>query len=472
MLLASIVARVMSPTLLSDSDVKPRVERVTSDDDLFIRMDRALGVPLANQVIWRLGTPIDAERLVKIGERLSSTPFNRRLRRTSFPLARDYWIPAGPTGGTVVYDTETIDEDDLNSWLHACVSAEFDLERGPVWCLRAARLTNGGGVVSLTCSHAVADGWSGSRAVTSSVDQSGAAPDRFPVRAASSLDHLRDGLSQAGRIASNLAALAVAALRRPARTDPASAPITSQSIPRPANPPVDAIAAETPARTPLCIVDFARDDWSRVAAEHGGTSNSLFIAITTALTVAAGRATWENEVELTIPMSRRGELDVDLRANSTTGLALAIPTDAARRKDLATIRELAKDIYQRSEAPNALQRLQPLIQSLSDATLLRLNKDAATPLAVASNIGKFNDTFARLGSEDVQSVALRSTPQRVSAEYLTRLRGGIAAWLNEFGDTVTLAVGSYDPTRISDDPTLAELVHTECRRWGLTPSDW
>ncbi|NED63362.1 hypothetical protein G3I15_20750, partial [Streptomyces sp. SID10244] len=46
------------------------VERTTHDDDLFIRMDRAFGVPVLSQAIWRLTEPLTAEELDRIGRRL------------------------------------------------------------------------------------------------------------------------------------------------------------------------------------------------------------------------------------------------------------------------------------------------------------------------------------------------------------------------------------------------------------------
>ncbi|MFW0790967.1 hypothetical protein [Gordonia sp. CPCC 205333] len=459
------------PTLTTGRDVQPITSRVTGDDDLFIRMDRALGVPLANQVMWRLHTPISVERFAAIGERLAHTPVNRVVRRSRMVFARDYWVDAGPAGGAVTYDAEDIGDGELTGWLNDCVTTEFNLTTGPVWMLRAARSRDGGGVVSLTSHHAVGDGWSGVRNVLNAVDPTSATLT-LPASAPSIGADARDALEQISCIAGNLGRLAVDSVRRRSR-GPLRSVITAQSIPQPPTPSPNDIAAEKPAHPPLSIVSFDSTQWQQAAARHGGTSNALLVAITAGLVVAAGRARFDDEIRIIIPMSRHDPSDDDLRANVTVGLNLDVPTSLSRDQDLATIRTLAKHVYQQSgRAPDPLARLQPLIQSLSDEALLRLNKNAATPLAVASNVGEFAPRFAQLGTEDVKDVALRSVPQHSSPELLTRLRGGLACWLSSTDTTTTLGVGSYDPISIPTQSALTKLVTDECARWGLTPSHW
>ncbi|GAB20750.1 hypothetical protein GOEFS_128_00180 [Gordonia effusa NBRC 100432] len=459
------------PTLTIGRDVHPITPRVTGDDDLFIRMDRALGVPLANQVIWRLHTPISVERFTAIAERLTRTPVNRVVRRSRMVLARDSWVDAGSAGGVVVYDTETVSDDSLTDWLNSCVTTEFDLTTGPVWLFRAARLTGGGGIVSLISHHAVGDGWSGVRNVLRAVDPA-SDPLTLPAHAPSTRADARDAAGQISCITGNLGRLAVDAVRRRDRGS-ARPVITSQSIPRPPVPAPHGIAGEQPAHPPLAIASFDSAQWQQTAARHGGTSNALLVAITAGLIVAAGRATFDDAVRIVVPMSRQNPADDDLRANVTVGLHLDIPTDLSRDKNLSAIRALAKQMYQSSgQSPDPLARLQPLIQSLSDSALLRLNKDAATPLAVASNVGEFDGLFARLGTESVKDVALRSVPQHASPELLTRLRGGIACWLSSTDTTTTLSVGSYDPVHIPTQQALTKLVTDECARWDLSASLW
>ena len=460
---------VTPPTLVSHRDPDRTVVRLTGDDDLFVRMDRALRVPLANQVIWRLHEPIDRARFTQIGARLAHTGLNRTLRRNGIPFARDAWIDAGPHGGRVRYDPREISDDGVLDWVDECATTEFDLAAGPVWQFSAARLRSGGGVVVLTTSHAVGDGWAGVRDVVYAVDEQADAPS-LPSTTPSLTADLRDALTQIGCITTNLVSLIADRTRRAPAATSAGATVTSQSIPRPAESSPAAPPTVTP---PLVIASFSTTEWNRIAEHHDGTANSLFIAITTGLIVAAGRATYDDVVRVVVPMSRPDGPDDDPRANVTTGLHLDVPAELSRRRDLGAIRRLAKLMYQSArESPATAHRLAPLVQSLPDAALLRLNRDAATPLAVASNVGEVDPRFAHLGGLDVKDVALRSVPQNVDEYLLRRLRGGIACWRTVSGETITLAVGSTDPDHVPHRTHLQSLLDAECARWGLTPSHW
>lgn len=456
----------MTPTTLAPTHVVHHLSpRVTGDDDLFIRMDRALGVPLANQVVWKLDTVLSGDRFAALGARLARTSPNRVLRRTRVPLARDVWIDAGAAGSVRTYDADPVADDAVIDWMNQCVATTFNLTDGPVWAMRAAPLAGGGSIVSLVSSHAVGDGWAGIATVLASVDPSATTvglPTSTPPVAAD----IRDAATQLARITTGLGGLALDSICR--REVAARPVVTSQSIARPTEPVHNADYHPT-----LAIVGFDSEQWRRVARAHGGTPNALFIALTAGLVVAAGRATWDDDIRIIVPMSRRDEVGVDLRANVTTGLALDLPTTLSLRKDLAGVRSLAKLAYRNADdRPDPLTRLQPLVQSLSDAALMRMNRDAATPLAVASNIGELPDRFASLGTEGPNAVALRSIPQHSGADTLARLRGGLACWLNSTGSTTTLSVGSYDPIRVPTQSALTTLLDDECARWALTPRRW
>ncbi|MDY6808332.1 MAG: hypothetical protein SW127_04865, partial [Actinomycetota bacterium] len=140
------------------------VERTTHDDDLFIRMDRAFGVPVLSQAIWRLSEPLTNEELERLGRRLLHTPISRLLRRSRVPGARDYWLAASDSAGRTQQDPPLAD-DEILDWLDRAADVRFDLESGPVWELRAAPLRSGGGLVTMSSSHAVGDGWIGGKAI-------------------------------------------------------------------------------------------------------------------------------------------------------------------------------------------------------------------------------------------------------------------------------------------------------------------
>ncbi|MXP23134.1 hypothetical protein GIY30_17490 [Gordonia sp. HNM0687] len=447
------------------------IERTTHDDDLFIRMDRAFGVPVLSQAIWRLTEPLSADELERLGRRLLDTPISRRLHTSRMPLARDYWLAAPGTAGRSHNDPPLAD-DEIVDWLDRAAEVEFDLEAGPVWELRAAPLKSGGGMVTMCSSHAVGDGWLGARAIyqaTSTDDLS------VPYRPTppNLLADARDALGQATTIGRGITGLIGDRWAARGSTETAGPqPVTSRSIPRPPTPEDDVLAREEPIRAPLAIVAMPGDDWRSVVDAHQGSANALFMAIVVGLIVDAGRATWDDTVRVSVPMSMRS--GDDTRANSTTGLTLDIPAAWSRERDLAAIRTLAKATYQESAATTSrLSRLQPLMQALPDGLMTRLSRSGATPLALASSGGAVDPTFAGLGDPSrVGAFASRATTQGVSRERLTRLRGGLATWFNDTGATATLSVSGLDPAAFPTSEVLSEKVQKECARWGLTTSPW
>ncbi|AZG44838.1 non-ribosomal peptide synthetase family protein [Gordonia insulae] len=449
------------------------VERTTHDDDLFIRMDRAFGVPVLSQAIWRLTEPLSAAELERIGRRLLESPISRRLHRSRLPFVRDHWTAAGDAAGRTHLDPPLAD-DEILDWIERAADVRFDLANGPVWELRAAPLASGGGMVTLCSSHAVGDGWLGGRAIMQATAPDDTLADAYAPATPSLSDNVRDALGQLRSIGAGLAGL-VRDGRATRHEVPAAefvAPVTSLSTPRPPEPSSDEMARENPIRTPLTIVAIPGDDWRATFANAGGTSNALFVAIVIGLIVESGRATWEDRVRVSVPMSLRPVEDT--RANSTTGLTLDVPAALSRDRDLAAIRTLAKDAYRAAgEKSSRLLRLQPLMQALPDAAVNALSRNAATPLALASNGGVVDPGFAGLGEPSrVETFASRATTQGVSRERLIRLRGGLAAWFHDTGHTTTLAVSGLDPVAFPTSHELATSVEKECARWGLTAQKW
>jgi hypothetical protein len=219
------------------------------------------------------------------------------------------------------------------------------------------------------------------------------------------------------------------------------------------------------------VVSVDTDAWDRVAADGGGSSNALFIAVVVGLVVAAGRADRDDVVRVSVPMSTRGPDDT--RANATVGLSLDVPAAAALDGDLATIRRLAKEVYTtRTSRPTTFVRLQPVMQALGDRVVAALSRGATTPLALASSLGRVEETVAGFGDPArADGVVTRSTTQSITTARLRSLRGGLAAWVNDAAGTTTLSVVGLDPDGLGPD-RLDEAVLTELRRRGLEGRPW
>ncbi|MGU3292221.1 hypothetical protein [Williamsia sp. M5A3_1d] len=449
----------------------PSVLRTTVDDDLFIRMDRALGVPVVNQAVWRLHSlPSDAE-LDRLAQRLAVGRIGRLLRRSSLPLVRDHWVAEPSRSGGRVVDDTPVPEGGVTAWIDAAASTRFDLTEGPVWELRSAPLEQGGAVVTLCVAHAAGDGALIVRAVLDAL--SGDDVGLLDARPPSVLEQALDATGQAAAITTNLAALAADLVtRRVGRTPDHTTTATAVTAKTSRTVDVDPTASENDgALAPLCITSVPTEAWRAAAADAGGSSNALFVAIVIGIIVASGRVGPQDTVRISIPMSLR--TPDDDRANATTGLSLDIPASAALEKDLGVIRALAKEVYAVGTGrPSTFVRLQPAMQALSDRTVAALSGGATTPLALASNLGTLDGQFAGLGDPDrANGVVTRSTTQAVTAEKLRSLRGGLAAWTNEACGITTLSVIGLDPDGLGRS-TLPDIVHAEFARWSLEPEDW
>ncbi len=453
-------------------DRTPPVLRTTADDDLFIRMDRALGVPVVNQMVWRLTSTPGERELEALFGRLAAGRLGRLLRRTGLPLVRDHWVGAGPASGRLVADPEAVADDAIVAWIDAAASRPLDLTEGPVWELRSAPLVSGGAVVSLCVAHAAGDGSAVLDAVRAALDTT--TSSTFAARSPGLIDQAADAATQAGAITRNLVALARGAISARAGTSTdgdEKAPLSARSsrvVPR--DP--DAAPDDDIGLAPVAIVSIPTEQWAAAAAAAGGSSNTLFIAVVVGMLVAGGRAGDDDIVRISIPMSLRGGVPDD-RANATLGLSLDVPASAAREQDLATIRALSKDVYaQRTARPGTFVRLQPMMQALGDRAVAALSKGATTPLALASNLGTLDDHLAGLGDPTrVGGIVTRSTTQAISTARLRELRGGLAAWVNDTGQMTTVSVIGLDPDALGRT-SLSSILHAELARWSLTPREW
>ncbi|MEV4234646.1 MULTISPECIES: hypothetical protein [unclassified Nocardia] len=148
-------------------------------DEIFLRTHRGLGTPIALQGLWRTADRVDPELLRQVHAALRVGPLGRRVIRPRVPGARRSWranIRAHP----LEFTDGTIAAADLLDWADE-QGADLDPEYGPGWRLSTAALDDGGSIVSLTCSHALADG----RALVLAVDDAlgGSGSTTSPVRA-------------------------------------------------------------------------------------------------------------------------------------------------------------------------------------------------------------------------------------------------------------------------------------------------
>ncbi|MFF2083123.1 hypothetical protein ACFVVM_05080 [Nocardia sp. NPDC058176] len=444
------------------------VNRLTADDDLFLKLHSLYGNALVNQLAWRFDEPLGRELLDRFHAQLAHGFLARRVQRTRIPFARPYWLPATdalPLG----WGTVPVADDEILDWYFAQSRVDFDPDTGRVWRLSAAPTTAGGTLVSLVTSHVASDGGAVLFAVGDALDRLrfdeqpdrttgsgrlvGEAP-RDAVRA-----DLTDAGSQLRAVAHGIrAAIAARKVTEPDRT------------PRPDAPRLPLPPRWSPADL---VVQLDHDDWNAAAATHSGTANGLLIALGAGLLGRSGRVGEAADIRVDVPHSMRTADDP--RANATTGLPISVPYRHDRRIDLAGVRGAVKSAalaYRDPATTPALQHLQPVQRILPRWVLHRFARTAKAPECLCTNLGATAQGVAEIAGQRASAVLMRPVVCTGETELFRRVEVGVNLSLCTDGRTVTLAVTGADPDRFPTRAALRTLLTTELASWGLTPRYW
>jgi len=462
----------MSPAPGSPAPGSPApTNRLTYDDDLFLRSQRVLGIPLVNQTVWRFPEPLDTDRLRTLHRRLATGPLGRRIVHSPVPGARDRWVRSS-TSRPLGVRTTPVADDQVMAWADEAARTPLDPAHGPTWALAAATTASGEGLLSYLTSHVAADGGMHLGAIAAAA--TGERGPRLPVDDLATAqtrwrDDLRDAAGQWRDAARGLVAW------RRLQRDPAPPMQAQQSTDTPAAPPQpDDAVPHDPATV---VVDCPAEQWHAAATAAGGTANTLFVAICTEVLLASGRVEAGRPVRVALPVSLRGE--GDLRSNASAGVSVAVPTayvdGVGRVTDLAAVRAASRAEFAALTAGTRrddLAPLKPLMQLMPDALARRVADHAASPLALASNLGRLDPVVAAPTGVPCSSAMMRSVPQGVTRGALRTRRGGVTSWWDEHDGTATLVVVGLDPDRFPDAGTLRTWVADAYARWGLLPRFW
>ncbi|GGG12843.1 hypothetical protein GCM10007304_28540 [Rhodococcoides trifolii] len=442
--------------------------RLQDQDFTYWFLKEAFGWSVVLQLAWTFDTAPSTNALERMNRALADGSLNRRIVRSKVPLARPRWVRS-TLRPTLIVDDDAIDEVDGQDWAaHDLATTHLDAESGTPWRLRGVATTTGGYVLSLTCLHLVADG----RSLT------------FAAQAAmsGSLDRA-DGGTDNGSIALDVVDAATQVIGAVAGVGRAI--ITGATSGRGGSEGSSATAPRVPARTPVAdraptatgswaVVSAATDEWERAAKEHGGTANSLFVAVVAGALWASGYATDGSAVKVGIPMSLRG--NGDDRANATGGVSVVLRERPRPATDLTEIRRLCKDAFTalaRGRRP-AMIHLQRLLQvlPLSVVTSVVMSGESGMPDAMVSNLGTFDDSVLDLGGTRAESVAFRGTAQGVDPARPHRFGEGLQSWLLEADGTTTFAVLAFDEEHVPDAQRLRELLSAELTGWNVPHRFW
>lgn len=432
------------------------VDRLTADDDLFVRMDVILGLPVVNQTLWQFPGDVDVEAITALGEKLRHGRLSRLVGTHPGP-GRAYWRYT-PDAGRVDVLTDPVPAGAEQSWGRDQADAPLDIENGPAWRLTIARTADEASVlVSLTISHVIADGGTGAVAVIEALHgidyRLGDEPDLV-----SNVRDAADLLWTAGGTAFRMwrASRSAAAPASPVRVTGRPAPDTDMS---------------TVETAPNVTVLIPLADFAGAAQTRGGTDNSLFAALMVGILERCGRVSPGDVVPVSLPVSSR-TLD-DRRANASSGATAFVEVAPERYEDLTAVRKACKEAYGRLAAGSgAVAQRAVVLQALTESMTRRLAANVTTPLCLASNVGHAPEEFATLGTGKHGALSIRAVTATDDPSRLRDRKGGISGWLAIDDGHVMFSVSSLDPARIPDAATLRTLVDDELGAWGISGKPW
>jgi hypothetical protein len=459
--------------------------RLTYDDDLFLRTRRVLGVAVVNQTVWRLPAPLDADAVRALHRGLADGPLQRVVQPARLPGARARWAASAVSLDPLVESTP-VPDDAVLTWADRQAQANLDPATGPTWALAAAPTASGGSVLSYVTSHVVADGGMHVGALQAAVAAAGFRADDAGAFASASGtrrlpregERIRTGLVADLRDATGQASAAIGGLRHAARQGSAPPMLAQQSADRPRPGPRTDDAQ--PATPPVVVVDTDASTWHRAAHAAGGTANSLLIAVCTEILLAAGVATAGMPVRVSVPVSLRGR--EDLRSNATSGVSIAVdttvtpaPERAGVVADLGQIRAGAAAEFRALTSGtrvDTLGPLKPFLQMVPDAVAKRAARDATAPLCLASNLGRLPATFAAPLGTSASSVLMRGVTQGLTRGRLRQMRGGLDSWWSEHDGVATLVVLGLDDERLGEPGQVRAAVEAVYARHALPSRFW
>ena len=247
-----------------------RIDRLGVADDIFWRTHHGMGIPTSMQGLWRFDTVLTPADLEPMYQALAAGPLTRRVVRGRVWPARSSFVH-GADLAPIHSETEPLAPGGITEWADSRGDTTLNIDTGPVWELSVARLSEGGSVVSLLCSHVVADALSLVRAVQ--IASGAAPPDDQANDLPTVFDDMRDAARQLRTVLGGVArSLWKATIDSRRRAELLAAATRTEPMP--------AKTAGAPTwREPTAIFSIDLRSWREVADAHGGTANTLFTAL-------------------------------------------------------------------------------------------------------------------------------------------------------------------------------------------------
>ncbi|MFC9437636.1 hypothetical protein, partial [Nocardia sp. NPDC057030] len=300
-------------------------------DKAFLRLHHGYGAPVISQTVTIMANRLTDDQLSEMYAQLRSGPFMRRVRRPRVPFARWRWVLAD-TALPLALERAAIDDAAALAWANDQAQYPLDPENGYGWRLSAVPTRSGGMVCSCVASHAIADGHAGLMAAIGLVQPELATTagldDAVRLR-----DELKDGVSRGIAVAREVVSEARRAYRDPAhRTAIRRALAKGDAAPE--SPPLG-------WREGSVLATFDAAHWKDLAAQRGGSPNTLYLALVADLLRHCGSIGETTPLVLMTAVRILREQD-QIDSNSFARVPIVVQREWLDRFDLAPLRAASK----------------------------------------------------------------------------------------------------------------------------------
>ncbi|MFE4503002.1 hypothetical protein ACFRFQ_24380 [Rhodococcus sp. NPDC056743] len=425
--------------------------RLSVVDEIFLWTHSGLGLPIVMQGVWRTDSAVDPRELEQLCVRVASGPLGRRVRRPRIPGARPEFV-ADPRHYPPSFRSDPVAADDVVEWADAAALISVDPERGPGWRIAATYDSSGGTVVSVTCSHVLADARGLIGALRDAMQHKPSPPSDHTGRS-----DISDALSTVGRVLRGTSRAVGGLIVSPARRAELRGFTTPAAVPR----------RSARERATTAILEVDRGQWDAAAASSGGTPNSLFLACVGELARAENKTA---PVTLSVPMNVRttdrndNSVDNDHSVDNSVAM-VAIPL--APSTSLAQIRRLCRDAFEAPPMSSPAGFPAELLQVVPDRLAHRLADGPGQRDALCSNIGTVDiDQFE---GHRTSGLALRAVHPGASAAQLDSTSTRVSGYLSRNNATYTLSLVSFES---ADNQSLRTSACNTLEEFGISARPW
>ncbi|WP_424807297.1 hypothetical protein [Rhodococcus sp. 27YEA15] len=405
--------------------------------------------------------------VAQLRDQLASGALNRRVHQVWVPFARHRWVKAEKTP-EVYTEPDPIRDDEVSAWAEERLrTSNLEPIIGHGWHLECAHTESGRFVLSLLVSHMITDGqglYNALDAARTGTSSSSIPTSEEVTDVRGVLEDLTDAISQLTEAARAGRIIATAMWRQ--RHGTKKKAVAAKRIDAPLS------GSGTP-QTTLAILDVDAHEWTAVARQHGGTSNSLLIAIIGGVVQRTGLPISDGGLRVCIAVNKRE--DGEDSANASGGVWIRVPDEIGAERGLGGIRALSKHaLIEYSKAGNDMvaDNLQAVVRLLPRKIIGKMMRSVEGPDATVSNLGDAPQSATTLGGHVAQSFAIRAIMQGNSASDRRRQGPAIAAWAVGYGDKITLSIFGIHPDYFGDAIHLEKHVKRELAEWGLSSTRW